>query len=346
MRRNYVVFAVVLLLVLTASAAMAGFEAAAGVLVSWGTEKQEFTSRMVLHEEGTGRDLVPENGVIMPSPDKGIIGQIIFAKDLKFGPEAFRFYWATCATPREGDWTEAKYNEKFGYLFRIDPSAYSDGDGLLDTPLHLQVWIKNGKKPFLRVILKVTLPKSALGRDILWIRPTKPQQPVTAVAPATATDAAKVDENFAKLSAAIDQLGKNQQAIADSINANGAATADLVARVGRLEAWADAAVAQSKQLAQPTPAVATASPVKFSWRLVLPPGKWGINTTCRGVTKPFPGPFCGTVEFRDATIDQGEANIAVRVQLVPVSGGQFTTWRSVTLAGPCTVVYSQLKEVR
>lgn len=346
MRRGFVV-SVVLLLVLATSVAMAGIESGLGVLVSWGgTEKQEWTSRMVLHEEGTGRNLVPENGIVMPAPDRAILGQIIFAKDMDFRPEAFKFSWATVATPREEDWHQAGYHAKYGYIFRIDPDQYGCAEGL-DTPLQLQVWIKNGKKPFFRVIFKITLPKSAIGRDILWIRPTQFVQPgMTAPAISTTTDAAKVDDNFAKLSAAIDQLGRNQQAIADSINVNGTATADLVARVGRLEAWADAAVAQSKQPTQPTPAVATAPSTKFSWKLVLPPGKWGINIVCRGVTNPFPGPFCGTVEFRDATIDQGEVNIAVRIQLVPVSGGQFTVWRSAILTGPCTVVYSNLEEVR
>ena len=79
---------------------------------------------------------------------------------------------------------------------------------------------------------------------------------------------------------------------------------------------------------------------KFNWKLILPAGRWRITTSCGGRERSFPGPYSGTVEFQNATAGQ------VIIQLAPVGGGQATVWRSVTLAGPCTIEFNQMKEVR
>lgn len=332
-RHTYLVVLVVLLVVGAVMPASAGVETALGLLVSWGTEKQQWTSRMVLHEEGTGRDLVPENGIVCPAPDKGIIGQIIFAKDMGFGPEAFRFYWAACATPREGDWHQARYDEKFGYLFRIDPSQYGS-NGVYDTPLQLQVWVKNGSKPFIRIILKFTFPKSAVAREALWIRPTMLAPAITQAATPVA-DPAVVDSNFNEIRQAIGTLEKNQQVIASDTTETKSLVANISARLDRVEKWAEAA----------TGAQAPAS-AKVNWTLVLPTGKIAVRMT-RTLIDPAgpavvscPRPGYGWSGTFTANSVPGRSDVEVLF-----ADGTTVIWRDVNIyAG--AVINMQHKEVR
>ena len=90
--------------------------------------------------------------------------------------------------------------------------------------------------------------------------------------------------------------------------------------------------------AQLTPVVEL-SVEKFDWKLVLPPGRFSITTSSNGKERNFSGMYSGVVNFRNATLG------VFYLQLKPI-GETPLSWRSVNLAGPCTINYPDLKEVR
>lgn len=317
--RQTVWILMVVLLVVAVLPAHAGF--GFGGLISIGKEKQEFSSAMIFRDSATGDILVPESGCLCPGAESGIHGQIVLSKDWdSCGQDQFKFWWSTVDNPTEQSWMPAKPTSD-GLEFTI-PSTEIRPDK--PTPLKMRIWIKNGKKTPIQIFVlpKVTLTKGGWAQDQLWIVPRKV---VTAPTAAPAYDAA----------AAIALLAKNQQKIVDGINADRQVTAGLVARMDRIENWADmTSKPRAASAPQPAATTETRQVVRFDWRLQLPPGRWAITINQRN----YPGFHSGVVNFTGAS--PGPVCITLKSQT-----GQVYR-RATRIDGSCTVVYSQIEEVR
>lgn len=239
MRTKFVVlFAVVLIatLAIPIAAEAQSIGNGFGIFLSWGDSKADWTSRLVLKDAVTGEDLASENGVIKIPRDHGILGQVVFAKDVaNFKPDDFKFCWSTLAAPsKESEWVTSVFDPRFGWVFAIRPDQFAGG--LYDTPLQLRVTVKNGRSKHVRVIFKITYGHSdTFGREILFIRPCDPiVKPV--VAPVR--QEAAIDPNFLELKRAVEALDQNTQVLADGLNANNQRDDEQEARIARLEgAW-------------------------------------------------------------------------------------------------------------
>lgn len=223
-----------------------------GVVISWGTSTKTWESRVVLKGERTGADLIPMNGVVQPERDEAIVGQILFATDGDVRPGDFRFSFSTLATPEERDWTEADFNPRLGWVFRIPSEEYVNSR-LFDTPLQFRVWIRNGKMDYVRVIFKFSFGRDAVSRNVLFIRPTDPAPMADAsVSAPVVADPSAIDRNLEQIQSALSVLGESQQVLADRLN-------DTTGRVDQLEARTTRVEEAWEAQATETPALSTPS---------------------------------------------------------------------------------------
>jgi hypothetical protein len=91
--------------------------------------------------------------------------------------------------------------------------------------------------------------------------------------------------------------------------------------------------AAAPQVSDPAPA-----PVKISWSLVLPPGKWGFNIRFGDKLLTNSGSYSGAVRF--PSVSTGE----VKIQLTTPQTA--TEWRSATPSDQQTISWQTMKEVR
>ncbi|MCX6811026.1 MAG: hypothetical protein NTY30_04855 [Candidatus Berkelbacteria bacterium] len=302
-------------------------------------------------------ELSPVGNTLRPLPGETVICQLLQV-DAGVHMCGFSFQYACVALPQANQWQALTSDDTFGYVGELGQFAFAPGG--LATPLRFRTLVRNGKscevrifgfkEPIINGLMNLfgMSHKDLVEYSLLYVAPRDYERN-------TATAATKIDgsqfadakattENFRRTAEAlkavqyqvaqsIGQLNLNDAAITKALESETARNNEQDARLTRLESWAQS-VAGTKVL---VPTTTASAHEKFSWRLVLPAGQWGITTVVGGHESSFAGPYHGTVEIPDMVAGE------VVVQLF--NRQKTTDWRSFMLTASRTVKFNEM-EVR
>lgn len=300
---RHTIAVVVMLFILTVGLVMpatAGFSFAPTFLfaIRDGQVETHYLVRFVGAESG---ELAPTGNVLRPLPGEEVVCQVLQVHaGVRLRDFSFRF--ARVAIPESEDWVSFALDEGFGHIGQL--GAFSSAPGGLATPLRFRLRVKDGESHEVRIfgfkepIINGLMSLFGLSHDnlveysLLYVVPREPEV-VTPTATATTivdgsqfADAEATTENFRRaaealtavqgeVAQAVERLNLNDVALAEGIQANGTAIAELEARVAATEAWVRSV--EGRQVLVPSTTTTSvqhsaASAERCDFRINLPPG--------------------------------------------------------------------------
>ncbi|MDD4967784.1 hypothetical protein [Halothiobacillus sp.] len=301
---RHTIAVVVMLFILTVGLVMpatAGFSFAPTFLfaIRDGQVETHYLVRFVGAESG---ELAPTGNVLRPLPGEEVVCQVLQVHaGVRLRDFSFRF--ARVAIPESEDWVSFALDEAYGHIGRL--GCFQPVPNDLATPLRFRLHVEDGKSHEVRIfgfkepIINGLMSLLGLSKDdlveysLLYVVPRESKPEVVAPTAAVTTvidgsqfaDAEATTENFRRaaealaavqgqVAQAVERLNLNDVALAEGIQANGMAIAELEARVAATETWIRS-VEGRQVLVPPTAKTSSQHSVsaeRCDFRINLPPG--------------------------------------------------------------------------
>lgn len=317
----------------------------------------------VFFYDASGRQMATSGNTVLPLLGEEVVCQIV-QRTAGWKINDFTFQYACKAVPGKDDWKTFKLDEEFGFIanmgvFKKSPTR---------TPLRFRLHIKDGishesrvagiKEPvtnFFMDILGLT-HDNQVEYDLLFVAPQdrEPETQATAItidgsqfadSEATAENFRRTVEAFeagqGELSQAIESLNLNDVKLAEGIQANGTAIANLEARVSALEACVEP-LENIEVLMVPTSSLQRPVSVeRCNFRINLPRGVvTRVETLDERGSRVYDRRYAGYIPMNNYSVGQ---TLAVRLTW---EGRGSDQWKVVRSVRPNMVVNYSEMEVR